>query len=408
MNDSEELVLEQYGDKELWFITGEIPEGQWSIPMWVNRYKSGNSEFVRVTPIAVLPHQMEKLDKILRGKSIWNKGNSFILEDGDFTRVANKAKGVTPEFYRKWPGIEAGVPQSQQTQVVTWKEPDPPNTQFLKYLSERRGISYNLIKMVWWGICEEAPFWMVGERKPIDLGFVVLYPFPFRPNWKEVMLSKHPNASPIFEMNKSERDTNLLKCGFLADLCSGHNISMNMDDHTINWTIEAVPQKAWEDECHRMELIRLSTGKQAYTSIYERIIKNLLPSAIEAMGSYFEKIVKPFACVRNSSTLGGRYLVPTRGNLMRKKTAINQHLSNMLKPKNITFGNYGNEVHVSGEIKEVSPLHPVLQEPQNLWGPEGGHTLEEPSGTGGTIGLPVLHANESKTSGKPVLPKSNG
>jgi hypothetical protein len=139
-------VFTPYGDKELWYITGVVPEGEWSLPLWVHRYRMEGREFVKVNPINLLPPQADKIKGLLKDRAVWNQAGSFLVEFESFQAIAHKAPGVTPACYRKWPGEEGKVPNDEQHNIKAWTTPEPESKpqSFLKYVAQRRGISYNL------------------------------------------------------------------------------------------------------------------------------------------------------------------------------------------------------------------------------------------------------------------------
>ena len=61
---------------------------------------------------------------------------------------------------------------------------------FVKFLSLRQKIPVDLIKTVLTAVEQEAPVWMVQERKSLELGFCRLIAAPFRSNWKEIVAMK--------------------------------------------------------------------------------------------------------------------------------------------------------------------------------------------------------------------------
>lgn len=363
-------TLHAYGDKELWYMTGEIPEGSWSIPFWVHRFEYEGRQLVRVVPISVLPFQAEHIARAFSDRAMWKQNGSYLVEAELLARLAHKAPGVTPEFYRRWPGQEPGVPQRNQLQIasqVTDPLPDEDDDEtFFKYLAKRRGLSYNLIKLVWWGIQEEGAKWMLTRQRPINLGFVKLYPFPFRANWKEVVLSKHPTLGATLKKPPEERDRILEERGFMADICCGENISLDSTTHTIRWVIEAVPDKKWGEEVSRTEAVVSRFGREKYVGRYEELIAKLVPQIMEALHSYLNAVSKPFALVRNLSGLRGRSLVSHFGKKqLPNKAAQNRPISVVVSDNLIGLGEYSNPPDLSQEVEvlhEVPPIPPEIND----------------------------------------------
>lgn len=308
-----DLNLTAFGDKELWYVTGSIPEGPWSLPLWVHRYSCSTDpeEYVRLHPIAILPFQAEHIARLFDPICLWSKGGSYLIRATSLERLAHKAPGVTPDFYRQWPGWESSVPKRQQIAVKN-DEPDPTDRSFLQYLSTKRGISYALIKLVYWAIRDEGADWMIGQKKPIDLGFVTLYPTPFRANWKDSMLTQHPSAPLLFKnQNLHERNRELVETGFIADLCSARNIAIDPTSHTIRWSIEAIPNQEWAEANDRIESLRLTrSGKTHYVAEYEKTLHYLLSSLLHAFTAFLGQIALPIAILRHGRLHGRRSLVP--------------------------------------------------------------------------------------------------
>lgn len=306
--------LTAYGDKELWYVTGSINEGDWSLPIYIYRYSCDGRQFVRIAPILPLPPQSQKLKELFSDCSIWNQNGQYMVEAPVFEQKAHKAPGVTPDCYRKWPGVESKVPAALQVQVQASDEPEPQDdaARFLDYVHKQTGVSRKLLKLAWWSMAETAPQWLFAEHRPIDLGYAVLHPVPYRVDWKEILLKQDPAIAQDFKLPPGEREQALQRQGFMARLATGDLMAIDAITHRVHWTLECIPTKTLEQRCEQIEITQIRFGVTRYIERYEKILANLLPTIVSIFGAWLPKMALPFAKIRAGTRAGSRRMVPTR------------------------------------------------------------------------------------------------
>lgn len=392
--------LTAYGDKELWYVTGSIPEGDWSLPIHVHRYSCNDKKFVRVVPIVAMPAQSAKLKELFSDSSIWSENGQYMVESEQFESIAHKAPGVTPECYRHWPGVETRVPTAFQVQVQASDEPEPENEagRFLDYVHRKTGISRKLIKMAWWAMAEAAPEWLLTEHKPIDLGYATIYPIPYRADWKDLLLLKDTTIGPVFKLPQEDRDRELAMRGYPAHMWNGDLMAVNLLTHRFYWTLEIVPNKTFEQRSEQVEITQVKFGSNRYVERYEAILAKLLPSILSVFGSWLSKIALPIAKIREGRSSGTRRLAPVN----RKRSYYNPNKGILPRIPKYSKGPNNKELCFK---KKLRPAFVGVQPVPNI--PPGtndvreckepNHVDQSENGTPRDPGLPLPPATQGET-----------
>jgi len=260
------LTFYATGDVELWHTR----VGAWQVPMYCQPILADgvhNAWHVKKA-IHVNPGVMAALSRELDTDSTWQSTEGWVLMDGVFRAGFRKAEGVTPSYYLKRDGSQVN-PREAEIEVMTESfeqdaKPPSPRTNFVEDLVEKTELaSPALIKAVFNAICNHMAQWLLIEGKSIDFGWFKLHAFPVRANWKQVLLSRHPDLVEISrEMDEGITGESLRESGVLGSLQETTLVALRGDggEKRVGWTIEVEPTPAWDQYCDSMELHRLQNS----------------------------------------------------------------------------------------------------------------------------------------------------
>jgi len=409
MEKTDNRVLHQYGDRELWFVQAE--NGSWKIPVWIEWRldKKNKLHFAHVLPAVCLYYsQSLKLNALLGIHDIQGRKDHWIIPRQICEAILHKAPGITPLYYYKWPSDDCPpIPCAIADINVAMKKPEvykPTWDSFAHYLSKERKISVSIINAVLRGIAEEGPTWMLDHRKPLDLGFCRLIAAPFRANWKEIVSfkTKFMKLRELLRLPEQQVWKALEDVGLPGILTSPHNIGLRrgwkneVDGVRIDYTIEAIPSDKFESAAHRIEGKRMSRGSTAYITEFEDTVESLYKSLVMALRSYLSKVAKSYAEVRTGNGAGVLGLVPVLGRRIKVRDRTLDRLPQHITPTDSGFSIFG----ASDDTNLVRATPPAL--PKMPAVPQISNDVREHEGEE-RDGLRVPYADPGGGSGESVL-----
>ncbi len=381
-------------DHELWYCDG----AGWSLPVLCIPFTADGTRCThwKVKPaFSMLAGPHARLTEVFGPVALSNSGTHWIIPQDCLAQRAKKAPGVTARFYYKWDEKE-----NTDRQLVGTEEVDDRKEredEFVKFFCELAVVDIRIGRMFWHALKRGMQVWLINKQKPIDFELFEVHPVPYRANWKEIMISKHPFSHKYFYRGKITNQKKLFTTGFLDDLGSSDLMSMREKGKIFRWTLEVLPKKLWLDSMESAELDRMAIKKPAgYAKYYETCLRRRYDDLLAIYGSYVREITHPVGTVCESPTSGRPVVVP-----QNKSQRV---LPNFQRPTEITYQAWNGahlkdgaryEYRVERKIEKMLGLPTVQPDIENMRNCNERKLLGGLAGnTGGATGVPVLDADK--------------
>lgn len=300
-------------DKELWVYS----IGNFRIPVFATPgHIDGKKHWRIVAAVFLRQRPFDAISELLNPIAV-NRFTSFwVIRDEDFK--AEKAPGVTPDFYavlseeRTGPRLEKGVELVEQIRQM---ESDRLHSDdFIKDVWQRTSVcELPLLRLIWFTICQEIPRWLMSTNKPIDLGWGHIRTFPYRCNWKQIMLSKFDRVWSLLKLPKEEREAKLSFTDFKEEMTSTDMAALvkaGPNRRAIRWTVELDPNNLWWEYSDMIEKgVLEGTTKTSYLKRYATLLHKMYPVAMETFRRFVQQTTLPSAAVLAGRGNRGRELV---------------------------------------------------------------------------------------------------
>lgn len=404
------------GDRELHIVKGKIPNGEWTLPVYIDYLRSDRKEYAKITPaLPVTAEQHGYLWYTFSLHNAWKKRDAFLIERHFLEQFTEKAPGITPEYYFRWPGAITPSTGKKRLKIheadLGGDEPNEEREDFIDWVCKRRAVDKNVLRLAIDIISREAPYWLMQKQRPIDLGFTRIFAVPYRANWKEILLTRFRDIVWVFNSNKETRDNALRQVKFHEALCTLELMAIDRCKHHIYWTIEAAPTKQFEREMTEIEMTKQASGDNVYIRLYEKLVSSLSPRILEIFANYVQKISCAFPEVKRGVNTSSQKLVPYRG----PKSATPQSGGNI--PCHVVVE--GGPQKLSKRERDaqvlISPINGLPKMPtipsgtnnvrqRQITGPLG----QSNNGQAGDVGLPVPATLESEPARLELLSLRQG
>lgn len=183
---------------------------------------------------------------------------------------------------------------------------------FIKYVAQSTGqISYDQLLILYPAICQAAMQWMLQEHKPVDFGFCLLHPSPYRANWKQIMVASFPKLGPtLLGKSSAIKEALMTSTGFFTKMLSGELLAIANDRYAL-WGIDLELKRSWWRAAHRLEFYKFTRlGSIEYAAYLARQIVKLRPKITSAYLSFLRQISLPLARIRKSTAYHRGYITP--------------------------------------------------------------------------------------------------
>lgn len=268
----------------------------WEIsgPGWVLPVK--HSESSEVTFAVPMLRCQEELIRAVVEEYGWMVDDRMFIEEERMKSLGVPSLQVDPEQCVHW--------TPQERRIINSPVETEEEHKFLEaWCQQGWERSVDRAAVIWSSLCRHMLDWMLFKGKPLDLKFVRLEAFPFRPQWKELSLAQLSKD----ELERiDEREVQLKLAQNLKDprmLMVGSRGSQIM-----RWSITA-EETAWlERNCMKRERSYEKLHGASYWSIARQRVANLIPSAIESLLAFVCKTSRPFPQLNES----GKHCPPDR------------------------------------------------------------------------------------------------
>lgn len=359
----------------------ELTGNNWRLPVMVDWHDVVAE--VSLPNMPFLKAQRTVLEEKLNSLGDYREGKWWVLKS-KLERTAVPSIKTDPEQIVEWCvqniRVESGV-------VVV--------TEFVRgYLESPYALlpDPKVTEMIWLSFCKYALHRLINERKPVQMFFATIYPLMMRVNWKEIALRRENNGqdrTKRFEHQISK----IIKRKMVDHLCSPGMSGYDEEQGVADWTLEIVPERAWESAARKLEEEVKRKRKIYYGTRVGNQLKAQLTYALEVYSAFLKKAAHPYLLFRTAVKSRAAGVQPAR----------NQHVAKMGWHGK---GRPGDPVYPVGAGKnhwikvddqadaEMPELPGVRSEPSELREP--GSDVAEQRGPGGTDGMPVLDAVESE------------
>lgn len=312
--------LQTVACRELWVVRGKVPSGLWVFPVYIDYYQGNHKQFAKATPaVGLTAEQHLHLAYHFSVHNAWKKTDSFLIERCFLDQLAERITGIVPEYYFRWPN-SASVPIARSLRRLLVPKDDvnddgisEETEDFIDFIHKRRAVDRNILRLAIDLIAREAPYWLTQKKKPIDLGFVRLFAFPYRANWKEILLAKFRDIAWVFNSNKETKANALREAKFNEHLCRLEMLSIDRQKLHIHWTMEAVSTKQWEKDTAEIEMTKQASGESVYIKLYEKLVAALAPRILEVFTDYVQKVARAFPQIQRGVKSSSQKMVPYSG-----------------------------------------------------------------------------------------------
>lgn len=249
------------------------------------------------------------------------------------------------------------------------KDEKSRSSDFVNYVARRVGGKSSVFQTMWAAMLQEAPSYLLDEKKPINLGFGELYALPYRANWREIMHAKFPRLIQSLRKTPSAlKQPFLINIGWDSELFNSDLVEMKDGDKHHGWCVMFAPNEQWFKIVRAYEKDqRASLGARKYTQRFTRLVRRFTNRVLKYFLNHATQTSISAAAVRHGSGTSGDYLVPHTPKGRVRPTAPE------IGPTFIVSGDPGKEAEereegaLYGSFKEVPPMPLIPSSPKDLW-----------------------------------------
>jgi hypothetical protein len=293
----------------------ECPE--WAVPFYATGGTVDGKPHWAVLLTGAVPIKIRKLvGELVRANSISGNASMPIVADEWWKEVAHPVYGITPRYHERYEGINKSAKAIKFDKLKCSEDDEVSDEAFVKAAWKRSAIAdLATFKAVWIAITQEMPRWMVGDLRHVDFGFGQLHAFPYRANWKQIVLSRFPNALRRLrdkELRKSAEETELPALLRNVVNCA---IESQGPVSSFQWTLEVTPNPEWFAYTRNVEADRAKlVNRHGYTTSWGSIITRLYPKILSVFHRFVAQTALPAGALSKGDGPGGSYLLPYTGN----------------------------------------------------------------------------------------------
>lgn len=395
-------------DRQLWVL--ECPE--WAIPFYATGGTVDGKPHWALILTGSAPIKIRKLaGELVRSHSISGDPALQIVPDDWWREVAHPVYGITPRYHERYEGKNEKARTINFTQLNCNEEGEVSDLDFVKAAWKRSQISdLATFKAVWIAITQEIPRWMVGDLKSVNFGWGELHAFPYRANWKNIVLSRFPNPLRRLrdkELRKSAEETelpalfrNVINCAI--DKQEGKFSS-------FQWTLEVTPNPEWFAYTRKVESDRSKlTNRHGYATSWGSIITRLFPSILKVFHRFVAQTALPAGALSSGDGPSGSFLVPYTGPGGVRPVRVDDGAVNPITPTDGELtDDRGRRLVVAKPNKGVHQM-PILQFRRADVRHSGGMQSRLQWEGGNDPGLLVLHPLGSQGPSETLLATGDG
>lgn len=359
-------------DRQLWVHEEE----EFAQPLWATGGEvNGKPHWLVSLPYTqYVPRDVrEKVTTHLYHGSISKDPFNLILPDEYMREYASPRYGTNPSYFQRYKSMNQAKPVSLEIEAKPRSEDmekeearHVSDERFLKMAWKMSPIAdYKVFRMVWLAICQAMPHRLLVDMIPIDFGWARIHAFPYRKNWRQIVLSRMPNCVEQFQ---NAQGKTLYQKAMTTELPmhirNSVLIALHKDEASKNkfgWTLEIEESQEFDQWVHDLEVKRhQSITRKEYASQWASIINKQATDIIKVFYRFMRQTVIPAAQLgrTTASSCGG--LVPHIASRGMRATRVDDVPVDPVTP---TAGELCDDTGrrlVVGKAKKLPPL-PVLR-----------------------------------------------
>jgi hypothetical protein len=344
----------------LWAVGGEV-DGK---PHWLV-----NLPYTQYIPRDV----RDKVTAHLYHGSITKDPFNLILPDQYLREYASPRYGTTPSYFQRYKSVNQPKPVTMELEAKPRVEDiekqearEVSDERFLKMAWKMSPIAdYKVFRMVWLAICQAMPHRLLVDMIPIDFGWARIHAFPYRKNWRQIILSRMPNCHE--QLQKAEGKT-LYQKALATDLPMHMRnsvlIALDKDEatkHKFGWTLEIEESQEFDKWAHDLEVKRhQSITRKEYASQWASIINKQATDIIKVFHRFVRQTVIPAAQLGKGTTQSGGGLVPLLASRGVREARVDNVPVDPVTPTTAELCDDSGRRVVVGKAKKLPPM-PVLR-----------------------------------------------
>lgn len=268
------------GKTELWEINTEV----WSLPINIEWIGDDYAYVDLGAGVPLLNLQYRTL-KMAFDEYGYEENDRICITKMNLLQIATKSHEEDPEMVVRWtprknPLEEAPNESDEEDEFLE----QLVNCGWFKDLAS--------IKSFWSALCKHMMHWTIVQKKTIDLKFARITCLPFRPNWKEMLLSKYSNWTALdlrCDDNKAkEVMTDLLRPEYLYIRKQTRRIWHSLDIRPGRWF--------WTNITNLENTREAKLNEDYWDSVYNHV-RSCLINAYSIYLSYLKEVQHPFPFV---------------------------------------------------------------------------------------------------------------
>lgn len=317
VSDRHFVTLLDDGDVELWLARA----GDWQLPLFAKpKVVEGTDQplyfCTPAVPNLTAHHQVE-LNKFFAPHRLNVDASFWVLDRTKLPDICSKAPGLTPGYYVMWKGARTVEPENDReaTEAELLDPDDNPNQdgeRFIEFFMLRSGLfERDVMRLFWREFRRVAMLWLGLERQPLDLGFAKIVPLPYRQNWREIVLARHPKLGPIFNTSSGPQRQALLVFFGIYDSFTNLVLASITSKGTCNWSFNLLVDPKLRLLLSRDEdAIFKSVGPESYAERIFGLFQKNQNYALALLAQYIDQTSSPCGRTDKSADGFGKRIVP--------------------------------------------------------------------------------------------------
>lgn len=325
----------------------------WSLPVLARKFDGMIK--VEVPPVPLTRGMRRTLDGWLQEHCAQNEGEWWILAERFDALADLQPFNTDPDDCIYW------TPEVGRRVAV--KEPDEME-EFFRHLATA-GYKFmdtpGKAQLAWGAFSRLALDWMVNHGGRLDLGFAVLQPLPFRPDWTRMLVDKFVGAlhghKRLGRGRKEARQRAMAK--FPEWLKQTKLMSMSRkDNNRVNWTLHVKHRSEWYRTMIGLEKARRrgQTGLKYYARL-EQQVAGRAAMAREIFLDYLTQTHRPYPVVYTGNTCGGKRKGTIRARLHKltnaRRTIYDERTESIVQGFHVAHGNMPAVPNIRPGTKDV-------------------------------------------------------
>jgi hypothetical protein len=309
-------------DRQLW--VHDEPAFSWSL--WaIGGTMDGQDVWLVTLPYAqTMPREVrDKVTDYIYSGSLTKDRFNMIVLDAYLRDYASPRHGTNPSFWNRHGAVNAMKPVEVKADlkpindnVENEEAREVSDERFLKMAWKMSPVSdYRTFRLVWLAICQAMPHRLLVDMVPVDFGWAKIHAFPYRKNWKQIVLSRVPNfLEQMKEVTGNTLYQKALNTDLPAVLRNTVLVALEKDDHAkhkFGWTLEVEESAEFDKWAKNAEIERhKDISRKDYAIQWASIINKQATDIFKCWYRFVRQTTTPAAHLGKGDVTSCSGLVP--------------------------------------------------------------------------------------------------